>query len=624
VKLGPLVPVAVNKEFRAIAPAWVACLAMLVAADLMEPEWSLTSRIAFGLLGPAALGAFSMGHEYSGGTLSLLLSQPRRRERMLLVKLGVLASMLLTLSGVQLALGVRPPHEQTLVLALPLLCGLFIAPWFTMLCRNSLAGIVFTLATPAVVTVAGAIAAGVRAAADPAMAAGAANVKTAVLWWGMFAVSAVAAVSSWRLFIRLEAIDGRGQAFRLRSPGAGIPPTTTIRHSATRSPLWLLMKKELRLQQLSFAVGVLYAFGWLVIWSGRSAVPYLSTSLLFALTALNGLAAPVLAGSVASAEERQLRTIEWHALLPMSARMQWAIKVGVTVGVACMLGLALPMGLATVTGSQEIREGVRPFLTAGAGFTVILLSVMSLYVSSLCTSSLQALLWSVAVALGLMTFANSWFLEGIRLGTGSRFNPFWSLRWWDWAWDSGGRLFILLMLMSALAVLLYAGAVGLLLRYAHANHQSAERGSRRLGRQVLSLAMFLALVVLPLFGVSKMLHAEARAQQRAFMQRTFGFVTVAAVDSRNKPLTNYTVVVFPEGRSRLLFEVDPAGWPAGRVETHLRPGRYSVVAIEPFAREFELAARRDPELLARLKARSTPLTIAAGESTTLHLTLLQY
>ena len=86
----------------------------------------------------------------------------------------------------------------------------------------------------------------------------------------------------------------------------------------------------------------------------------------------------LLAGSLASAEERQLGTLEWHALLPMSARTQWMVKVGVTVGVACALGMALPTALASMMGSREIRVGVQPFLSAGVGLAVIFLSVMSL------------------------------------------------------------------------------------------------------------------------------------------------------------------------------------------------------------------------------------------------------
>ena len=183
---------------------------------MMAPGQAQMSRVTVYFLGAIALGAWSIGHEYSGRTLSLLLSQPRRRENILLVKMGVLASMLFALTAVELGLGVGLGYEDGLVLALPLLCGLFIAPWFTMLCRNPLAGAVFTAATLILVTLAGEIAAAVKfGIVGPTMAADANALKTAILWWGMLGISAVAVVSGWRMFMRLEAIDGRGQAVQL-------------------------------------------------------------------------------------------------------------------------------------------------------------------------------------------------------------------------------------------------------------------------------------------------------------------------------------------------------------------------------------------------------------------------
>jgi hypothetical protein len=621
---------AVKKEIRAIAPGWLACLALLAAVALMDLPSAHNVSIAAAFLGAIALGALSMGHEYSGGTLSLLLSQPRRRPSMVLLKLSVLAPMLLTLSALGFVIGGGPQDEKRLVFVLPLLCGLCIAPWFTMLCRNSLAGIVFTAATPVAVMLVSEVSAAVKFGTGPAMAADALAFKAALFWWGMLAISAVAAAFSWRVFMRLEVTDGRGQAIRLLWLRAGTPPTATVPLPVHRRPLWLLAKKEWRLQQLTFAVSGLYVLGWFGLWSARSAIPDLHILLLFVLTALNVLAVPVLAGSLASAEERQLGTLDWQALLPMSARAQWVMKAGVTVGVACVLGLAVPMALASMTGSREIRDGVQSFLSAGVGFAVVFLSVMSLYVSSLSASSLPALLWSVAAGCGLMTFANSWLLMGVvRLGADPGFNPLGFLTWWTGdGRSSSGRLFVLLMVMSALAVSLYAGGLVLLLRFAQANHRSAERSARRMSRQLLSLGTFLATVLILWFGASRTFRVEAEANQRAFMQRTFGLVTLAAIDSSNRRMTSYTVAVFPETRSRYsgagqLFMVEPAHWPRGQVETRLVPGRYSVVAVEPLAGESALTAR-DPELIARLKARAIPLTIAAGESKTLHLTLSAY
>ena len=82
-------------------------------------------------LGSIALGALSMGHEYSGGTLTLLLSQPRRREYLFLLKMGVLALLLLVLSAVaRIALFSAPgPDGLPAVLAWAPSTGRFSLSW---------------------------------------------------------------------------------------------------------------------------------------------------------------------------------------------------------------------------------------------------------------------------------------------------------------------------------------------------------------------------------------------------------------------------------------------------------------------------------------------------------------
>ena len=614
-------PAAVKKEFRALAPAWLGCLAIFAAsAALMAPGRAQALRVVVYIIGAIALGALSMGHEYSSGTLSLLLSQPRRREHILLLKMGVLASLLLTLAGVEFALGVGGSYEQGLVLALPLLCGLFIAPWLTMLCRNPLAGMVFTVAAPGLVMLAGEIAAAVKfGMVGPTMAADANALKTAILWWGMLAVSALAAISGWRMFMRLEAIDGRGQALRLPWQRASASLSDTAPLFVKRHPVWLLIKKELRLQQLSFVVGGMYVLVWFGLWFGRSAIPHLDLSLAFApvATALTILTLPLLAGSLASAEERQLGTLEWHALLPMRARTQWGMKVSVTVGVACLLGLALPIGLVFVAGPPQMRDGL-PFLSAGVACAVIFLSVMGLYVSSLCASSAQALLWSVAAGFGLMTLADGWL----------RFNP---LRWTS-VWTEGdARMVLSWTAVAVLAVAMYAGTLGLLLGFASANHRSSERSLNRLLRQLLSLGTFLALAMSLSFGASRLFSAEASRQHQAYMASTYGYVTITVVDDRRVPVTDYTVVVFPEdrdprtGRVQLPYRIE-SGIQYGfdpRLGTYLTlAGQYRMVAVEKMERGTGVLV--NPELVARLKPRAIPLTIAAGDSKTLNLTLSTY
>ena len=96
----------------------------------------------------------SIGQEYMDRTLPLLLTVPVRRERLLLVKLGVLGAMLLTLGVVAYTYVFAPffpahrQAERLVTCLLPVLYGLCLAPWLTMVCRSPVAGAVVTAAIP--------------------------------------------------------------------------------------------------------------------------------------------------------------------------------------------------------------------------------------------------------------------------------------------------------------------------------------------------------------------------------------------------------------------------------------------------------------------------------------------
>ena len=113
-----LLPFDVTKEIRGLAGAWLACLTALVIPAAMGVRATRALEIPAYFLGVAALGALSIGHEYSHSTLTLLLSQPRSRARLFLVKQGVLAAMLLTLAAVAGAVvDLRARESATLAFA---------------------------------------------------------------------------------------------------------------------------------------------------------------------------------------------------------------------------------------------------------------------------------------------------------------------------------------------------------------------------------------------------------------------------------------------------------------------------------------------------------------------------
>lgn len=456
------------KEFRALAPTWLAIALAMVAADYGPSGFRGFASI-FYFLGAVALGAQSLGHEYSHRTLALLLAQPVGRKRILLIKLGVLAALLAALVGVAtIGLSSFRLKQQDIVgvVGLPVALGLFVAPWLTMAARSALAGTVFPVALVGIAMLT-ASSLGVRIYGYTR------DVDVFVvtfMWWTVGGLCAVGAVMAWRTFLRLQVIDGPAGPLvvRARSHAAGAAEGLT-----KRSATWLLVKKELQLQQLSLCLGLLYvaiyvlAFTWI-----RGDFRFADA--FTALTVLHAGLLAVLIGALASAEERQMGTIEWQMLLPMAAWRQWAVKAGTATALALLLGVALPLLLVAILPPEKpqnfgplVRPSILGFITA--------LTIGSLYVSSLCGSGMVALVAIVPTIVGWAIFLQTVVAPMERAIYGAFGHPGRVWRQVPWVTQEYAMGMVL-----ALATLL---ALILGLR----NHASAERSAWRAVPQVALL-----------------------------------------------------------------------------------------------------------------------------------------
>ena len=482
-----VLPSSLAKEVRALALPWVACLAcMVVPAAIDAPRFLGGISIPAYFFGTAALGALSIGHEYTGRTLSLFLSLPARRERLLAVKLGVLAATLLILwyvaSSLVFGIARAPRAEQQMAALLPALCGLFVAPWLTMACRNPIAGTVFTLTIPGVLLVAGELIGIAKYGHGPVMEA----FRMAFVWYGTLGFCAIGGVMSWFLFKRLEAIHGPGQDMRLphwlRSGNAARAAAAQL---TKYNPVWLLVKKELRLQQLPLVLAALYALVWTTAaWSTTLVSDSGYSYALGTATVLYAGLLSMLVGSSASAGERQIGTLEWQVLLPIAAWKQWAVKVGVVWGLAMLLALGLPAALLSVSRLIRVNAASFPQMEP-ATIAVTLLATGSLYVSSLCRSGLWALLMSIPAVVGSAMFlqlafewlGNPAYAAARRLASGM--TPIL-------------RRPVYFMPPRTLTLLLIVGFIAIVLRFALTNHRSADRAARRVWTQVILMAAFVA------------------------------------------------------------------------------------------------------------------------------------
>jgi hypothetical protein len=443
------------KEIRALLPIWLGCLGALAALAAARAGAVISdgSAEALGLLvyGVTAitLGAFSIGHEYTSRTLAQLLCQPESRASILIRKMAVLAVLLVTLAGMAWGTVVFPSGPTVLFVVAVVPFGLFVTPCLTMLCRNPLAGAVFTIAIPGVVW----ILANVVAVGQARFAAFAAGLQT---------VSAIAVVMCWVTFRGLEAIEGRGSHVSMPVAGDGAMARTT-------HPVWLLVKKELGLQQMALAVAALYVVIWLALVATKATVTALDdlrhTDLFAAVAVMYSGMLALLIGALASAEERQLGTADWQALLPMSSLRQWGIKAATAIVLALLLSAGLPALLLSISGAEI---GVGPWFLA----EILMLTVSALYVSSLCGNGLRALVLSLAPAMAV-TYLLGWLPH---IGQS-----------------------------RAVPLVLLAVGVALALFFALQNHRSAERGVVRVVVQLFCLAGCLALC-LALFTVGSMVH----------------------------------------------------------------------------------------------------------------------
>jgi hypothetical protein len=466
----------VTKEVRALFPLWAPCV-LTVGAGLISRDYTVLLAGALAtVFGLVTLGAQSFGHEYTHRTLASLLAQPADRRRVFLIKYGVMAVMVLLLAAlawrVRLRIGaytIPPTFREPEWLLLATACALFVAPWLTMVCRSVLAGVVFTIAVPGLLTVGGDVVGAMFFGLD--RAADIDRFKYLLLWRGMIVVCAVAAVASWRTFMRLEAIEGHGAHLYLPQPIGLVSETAST--SRRYGPIWALIGKEIRLQQISFVVVGLYALAWLTISWLKPSDPRSLELPLEALILLYSALLSLLIGALASAEERQYGTLESQLLLPMAGWQQWAVKAGVVLGLAVALAGAIPAALQYISpAAQGIRMSRIDWLS------ILLLTVplatVGLYVSSLSSSGVRALLASFPVLVGLVIY-----LQVVE---------------WTFGWVGTklqGRSPGLIDLSSM--VVLFTGWLPMLLVLGFRNHRSSDRGMGGLPSQAFWILGYITL-----------------------------------------------------------------------------------------------------------------------------------
>ena len=484
-----LAPV-VRKEVRALLPAWIACLVALAAAAAADDPRMVAAGVFAYAFGSVGLGAQSLGHEYAHRTLGVLLAQPCDRRRIFATKLAVLAAMLGVLAA--FAYGAFSSSDvlgwsyrvMLYLILLPACCGLLLAPWLTMVGRSALAGLVFTLAIPgATLVVCEAIGAVKYGAASAEV-----DVFRLAVWPNtVLALCAFAAIFGWHRFMRLEAIDGTGAEIHLTRWFAG-------GRERAGHPIWRLVQKEFHLQQLTLVLVGVYVAGWAAVSALKYVMPEFREFPIVPATMLYLALLAILMGSLASAEERQFGTLEWQILLPVAAWQQWLVKAGTVLALAFAFGIGLPALLIYFDPSAiEFRDALAVWRQTT--IMIVLLTTGSLYVSSLSTSGLRALVVSFPALFGTAVLF-TWTMNFV---------------WWTFARlvldPAGPRLSVRgqrslpAAAYEAIVLALIGGFVLLLIVLGFQNHRSTDRPLKRVLPQIACIAAFLAAGVMVWAGV---------------------------------------------------------------------------------------------------------------------------
>jgi ABC-type transport system involved in multi-copper enzyme maturation permease subunit len=389
------------KEIRLQVPALLPALALAIIPVWLVP-WSFGGSVGPTLLtlGLAtvilALGSF--GRELGLGTFPLLLAHPVERPRIWWTKIAVLfgATLMVLIAWAITCFASsmtgtywdgRESLGMGLAVALALVAG---GLWSTLLLRHVAGAFLFTLLVPAAIAI---------------MVGG---FEEAEFWvFVSLTVYAVAGfILAWWLFRRAQETPWAGGVITLSAWRSA--QSATLRSARSQRPFAALFIKELYLHQVSLAgiaaLGLLHlgVIGMRYWFRGRDLGATVEGALY--LYSYIWLLVPLLVGSSSIAEERKLGTMETHLGLPIARRYQFVIKFCLVMVLGCFLSfgvLELAESFADVLG---VSFGMS-ILSQGKATTIALstlmaLSLISFYASSVSRNLLQSLAVAVTLAAG--------------------------------------------------------------------------------------------------------------------------------------------------------------------------------------------------------------------------------
>jgi hypothetical protein len=408
----------VKKEIRLLLPSFIVAVLLALVQGITRPyDFYIASLLFFGL---TILALTTMGREASLNTFSMMLAQPAERMRIWQTKLSVLVAAFLIVFVVWLAafcfafIHSNPgasdrENSYNLFIAICLIGAATFTGglWTTLLLRQLAGAFWLTLFVPGVL-------AGFTAAFLAEDQSDSAIIAVLCVVLGVYSVGGFL-LARW-LFFRAQDVGWSGGIIALPEWKLFVRSENAL-STRSRKPIFALFKKEFQLQQISLfgAVGLLgLHLGIIALRKyhhfARDSAGEALTSIVWMLWLVM---APVI-GSMAVAEERRLGVMEGQLCLPVSRRVQFAIKGFVTFFLGIFLGGVMPVLLENIAvglGTQNPALTSEPHQEINFSwlyFWVLTVTswlvLLSFFASTLSRSFLQA------VGLGIAAFFVSFML----------------------------------------------------------------------------------------------------------------------------------------------------------------------------------------------------------------------
>jgi len=404
----------VKKEIRLLLPSWiVAMLLALVQVQVVTRPYDfyVACLLFFGL---TIMALTTIGRESSLNTFSLLLAQPAERLRIWQTKLSVLAVAFLIVFGVWLAAfgialknsNVDASNREDSYNLFITICLIVTATftgglWTTLLIRQLAGAFWLTLLVPATLF----------GFSGAFLAPNQSNNLLIAVLCVVFAIYSVGGFlfARW-LFFRAQDVGWSGGVISLPEWKFFKARSENAVSSRNRKPIFALVKKEFQLQQASLmgAVGLLALhIGVIVLRKYHHFAKDSAGELLTAIFWMLWLVMAPVIGSMAVAEERRLGVMEGQLCLPVSRRVQFAIKGFLTLFLGILLGGVMPMLLeGTAFRFGAYNRMFTPEMGLWFPFGIVVFSawlvLVSFFASTLARSFLQAVGLAIATFFGCM------------------------------------------------------------------------------------------------------------------------------------------------------------------------------------------------------------------------------